>query len=95
MRRWGAGFPAAGRQAPDAGRVEQASGRERMPVTEKWGGALPLALVVAALATLAPFTIDTYLPSFPDIGSDLDANTRPVSRSILRTCNRPNWPVLS
>jgi DHA1 family bicyclomycin/chloramphenicol resistance-like MFS transporter len=37
-------------------------------------GALPLSLVVAALATLAPFTIDTYLPSFPDIGSDLSAS---------------------
>lgn len=35
---------------------------------------LPLSLVVAALATLAPFTIDTYLPSFPDIGTDLSAS---------------------
>lgn len=35
---------------------------------------LPLSLVVAALATLAPFTIDTYLPSFPDIGNDLAAS---------------------
>lgn len=37
-------------------------------------GVLPLSLVVAALATLAPFTIDTYLPSFPDIGADLSAS---------------------
>ena len=37
-------------------------------------GVLPLSLVVAALATLAPFTIDTYLPSFPDIGTDLSAS---------------------
>ncbi len=35
---------------------------------------IPLSLVVAALATLAPFTIDTYLPSFPDIGNDLSAS---------------------
>jgi len=35
--------------------------------------AVPLSLVVAALATLAPFTIDTYLPSFPDIGTELHA----------------------
>jgi len=35
---------------------------------------IPLSLIVAALATLAPFTIDTYLPSFPDIGSDLNAS---------------------
>lgn len=37
-------------------------------------GALPLAFVVAALATLAPFSIDTYLPSFPDIGHALQAS---------------------
>jgi len=36
-------------------------------------GVLPLAFVVAAMATLAPFTIDTYLPSFPDIGLKLGA----------------------
>jgi len=35
--------------------------------------AVPLSLVVAALATLAPFSIDTYLPSFPDIGMELHA----------------------
>jgi DHA1 family bicyclomycin/chloramphenicol resistance-like MFS transporter len=35
---------------------------------------LPLSLIVAALATLAPFTIDTYLPSFPDISIDLTAS---------------------
>jgi len=35
---------------------------------------IPLSLIVAALATLAPFTIDTYLPSFPDIGNDLSAS---------------------
>lgn len=33
-----------------------------------------MSLVVAALATLAPFTIDTYLPSFPDIGVQLHAS---------------------
>lgn len=37
-------------------------------------GRLPLSLVVAALATLAPFSIDTYLPSFPDIAADLAAS---------------------
>ncbi|MFO7593682.1 MAG: multidrug effflux MFS transporter [Pseudomonadota bacterium] len=35
---------------------------------------LPLSLVVAALAMLAPFTIDTYLPSFPDIAAELSAS---------------------
>lgn len=39
----------------------------------KASGGLPLSLVVAALATVAPFTIDTYLPSFPDIGTELSA----------------------
>ncbi len=37
-------------------------------------GVLPMSLVVAALATLAPFTIDTYLPSFPDIAVELTAS---------------------
>jgi len=35
---------------------------------------LPLSVMVAALAALAPFTIDTYLPSFPDIALDLSAS---------------------
>jgi len=30
--------------------------------------------MVAALAALGPFTIDTYLPSFPDIAADLSAS---------------------
>ena len=33
-----------------------------------------LALVVVALAIIAPFTIDTYLPSLPDIGSEFDVS---------------------
>lgn len=33
-----------------------------------------IAFVVAALSMLAPFTIDTYLPSFPAIAADLGAN---------------------
>ncbi len=35
---------------------------------------LLIVLVVAALSMLAPFTIDTYLPSFPAIGAELHAN---------------------
>ena len=32
-----------------------------------------LAVILAALAMIGPFTIDTYLPSFPYIGADLQA----------------------
>jgi len=44
-----------------------------MTVSQKTGF-VPLSLVVAALAALGPFTIDTYLPSFPDIAADLAAS---------------------
>ncbi|OIO70685.1 MAG: Bcr/CflA family drug resistance efflux transporter [Zetaproteobacteria bacterium CG12_big_fil_rev_8_21_14_0_65_55_1124] len=37
-------------------------------------GRVPLSLMVAGLAALAPFTIDTYLPSFPDIARELAAS---------------------
>ncbi|MGM0594158.1 MAG: multidrug effflux MFS transporter [Pseudomonadota bacterium] len=42
--------------------------------SESRAKALPLSLIVAALAMLAPFTIDTYLPSFPDIAAELAAS---------------------
>ncbi|HJW81621.1 MAG TPA: hypothetical protein VJ396_05190, partial [Acidiferrobacterales bacterium] len=35
-----------------------------------------LAIIVALLAMLAPFSIDTYLPSFPDIAAEF--NTSPL-----------------
>ncbi len=41
-----------------------------------------MSLVVAALATLAPFTIDTYLPSFPDIGADLSASHAQMQQTL-------------
>jgi len=43
---------------------------------------LPLSLIVAALATLAPFTIDTYLPSFPDIGAELAASHAQMQQTL-------------
>ncbi len=46
------------------------------------GFALPLSLIVAALATLAPFTIDTYLPSFPDIAVDLKAGHGQMQQTL-------------
>lgn len=44
--------------------------------------ALPLSLVVAALAMLAPFTIDTYLPSFPDIAAELAASNVQMQQTL-------------
>ncbi len=41
-----------------------------------------MSLLVAALATLAPFTIDTYLPSFPDIAIDLSASHGQIQQTL-------------
>lgn len=43
---------------------------------------VPLSLVVAALAMLAPFTIDTYLPSFPDIAAQLSASPLQMQQTL-------------
>ena len=37
---------------------------------------LVLAVVLAGLATLGPFAIDTYMPSFPAIGRSFAATPR-------------------
>lgn len=42
----------------------------------------PLALILAALAMLGPFSIDAYLPAFPDIGVALDASQIEVQQSM-------------
>lgn len=44
--------------------------------------ALSLSLVVAALAMLAPFSIDTYLPSFPDIAAQLTASPLQMQQTL-------------
>ncbi len=44
------------------------------PQVSEYKGRLPLSLVVALLALLAPFSIDTYLPSFPDIATEMVAS---------------------
>lgn len=41
-----------------------------------------IAFVVAALSMLAPFTIDTYLPSFPAIAADLGANHAQMQQTM-------------
>lgn len=46
-------------------------------------GAAPwLALLLASLAALAPFSIDTYLPSFPEIGLALKATPLEVQQTL-------------
>jgi DHA1 family bicyclomycin/chloramphenicol resistance-like MFS transporter len=41
-----------------------------------------LAFVLAGLAALAPFAIDTYLPAFPAMESDLNASTTAIQQSL-------------
>jgi DHA1 family bicyclomycin/chloramphenicol resistance-like MFS transporter len=41
-----------------------------------------LALILAALAMIGPFTIDTYLPSFPFIGADLKATPAEMQQTL-------------
>lgn len=41
-----------------------------------------VAVVLAGLAALAPFAIDTYLPAFPALASDLHASTLELQQSL-------------
>lgn len=41
-----------------------------------------LAVILAALAMIGPFTIDTYLPSFPHIGIDLRATPAQLQQTL-------------
>jgi len=41
-----------------------------------------IALVLAALAALAPFAIDTYLPAFPALAHDLGTTTLGIQQSL-------------
>jgi DHA1 family bicyclomycin/chloramphenicol resistance-like MFS transporter len=41
-----------------------------------------LALLLACLSALGPFSIDTYLPSFPDIGTQLGATPLEVQQTL-------------
>jgi DHA1 family bicyclomycin/chloramphenicol resistance-like MFS transporter len=52
------------------------------PAVTEYRGRLPLSLVVALLAMLAPFTIDTYLPSFPDIAGELVATPLQMQQTM-------------
>ena len=44
--------------------------------------AWPLAILLAALAMLGPFSIDIYLPAFHDIGADLDVAPLAVQQTL-------------
>ena len=44
--------------------------------------AWPLAILLAALAMLGPFSIDLYLPAFHDIGRDLDVAPLAVQQTL-------------
>jgi len=44
--------------------------------------ALLIALIVASLSMLAPFTIDTYLPSFPAIAGELAASHAQIQQTM-------------
>lgn len=43
---------------------------------------LRVSFLVASLAMLAPFTLDTYLPSFPAIAADLGASPADMQRTL-------------
>lgn len=44
--------------------------------------ATELILIIALLTMVAPFSIDTYLPSFPDIGSELSASGTQMQQTL-------------
>jgi len=41
-----------------------------------------LTIILASLSTIAPFSIDTYLPSFPSVASELNASTVQMQQSL-------------
>ena len=41
-----------------------------------------IALLLASLSALGPFSIDTYLPSFPDIAQSLGASPIEVQQTL-------------
>ena len=61
---------AAGRTPPPAPRTVAIPSRTR------------LAVMLAALAMLGPFSIDTYLPAFPEIERSLDASALQVQQTM-------------
>ncbi|PKO87919.1 MAG: Bcr/CflA family drug resistance efflux transporter [Betaproteobacteria bacterium HGW-Betaproteobacteria-12] len=53
-----------------------------MAKPEKAASTRGIALLLASLAALGPFSIDTYLPSFPDIAASLGASQLQVQQTL-------------
>ncbi len=51
-------------------------------MTSRRAGAWPLAMLLASLSMLGPFSVDAYLPAFPDIGRDLDVAPLAVQQTL-------------
>jgi MFS transporter, DHA1 family, multidrug resistance protein len=51
-------------------------------VTPGHAGAWPLAILLAALAMLGPFSVDAYLPAFHDIGREFDVAPLAVQQTL-------------
>jgi len=60
-----------------AGRVRANFPTTTMPASSPW-----LAALLAALAALGPFSIDAYLPAFPDIARSLGATQLQVQQTL-------------
>ncbi len=52
------------------------------PVAEQGRSTHAIALLLASMAALGPFSIDTYLPSFHDIGQSLQATAIEVQQTL-------------
>ncbi len=65
---------------------EAAAGPPGPPIVAKRAIPIPtrtrLAIMLASLAMLGPFSIDTYLPAFPDIEASLDASALQVQQTM-------------
>ena len=59
-----------------------ASPRIDLPESEINSPPRGIALLLASLAALGPFSIDTYLPSFQDIGESLHATPIEVQQTL-------------
>jgi MFS transporter, DHA1 family, multidrug resistance protein len=58
------------------------AGTETFPVTRTRGANLLIILILGALSTVSPFSIDMYLPAFPQIAHDLGTTPSEISLSV-------------
>lgn len=66
----------------DLSQTEDASRSPEPGLNAGLVGAWPLAILLAALAMLGPFSIDLYLPAFHDIGGDLNVAPLAVQQTL-------------